>query len=108
MKLSLDFLKRKEKTTQDGRKYRMALVFAGLMFLGLGLAAKGIVNESLYSTFLTGLGALYFTFCGHNVGEKWVHGKNGTLRDAMRASGELPRKPPQEEEDPKDPPAGAP
>lgn len=88
----------------DGRKYRMGLLFAGLMLLGLALASKGIVPDELYSSFITGIGAIYFTYCSGNIGNKWVLGKHG----ALQARVGMPEEPPPPKEDPKEPPTGAP
>ena len=63
----------------DGRKYRMGLLFAAAMLLGLGLACTNPIIAGLYSEFLTGLGMLYLVFCGGNVGNKWIVGKKGGL-----------------------------
>lgn len=66
----------KSEGQKDGRKYRMGLLFAGLMLLGLGLASRGIVPDTLYSSFITGIGAIYFTYCSGNISNKWVLAKS--------------------------------
>jgi predicted outer membrane lipoprotein len=85
----------------DGRKYRMAFLFAGLMVLGLLLAGRFEIIKDLYSEFVTGLGILYFTYCTGNVGNKWVLGKHGALQ-AQMGTGEPEPEEPEETE----PPAG--
>lgn len=61
----------------DGRKYRMGIIFALLMIAGLFVAGSNSLLVDLYSELLTGLGLLYFAYCGGNVSNKWVLGKQG-------------------------------
>jgi len=59
----------------DGRKYRMGIIMMMVMLVGFGLAGLNPVYVSLFPSLLTGLSAIYFTFCGGNIGSKWVTGK---------------------------------
>lgn len=85
-------LKQKQDKLPDGRKYRLAVIMMLVMLVGFGLAGLNPVMSALYPQLLTGLTAIYFTFCGGNIGSKWVTGKNGDLQ----ISGGGQQKPPED------------
>ena len=62
--------------TQDGRKYKMALILAILMLGSFMLLATYPVLSGQFPTFVTAIGALYVAYCAGNVGNKWVTTKN--------------------------------
>lgn len=83
----------KKSQVTDGRKYRLALIFAGIMALGLGLASQNSMMQEMYSEFLTGISVIYISYCGGNVGNKWVWGKHGKLVGASEPEVEDPTPP---------------
>ena len=77
-----DSVRAESKTILDGRKYRLALTFAGVMILGLLLSTTIPAVETLYGEFVTSLVALYLAYCGGNVSNKWVLGKYGKVEES--------------------------
>jgi hypothetical protein len=87
-------LKSKTDKAPDGRKYRMGILMMLVLLGGFALAGVNPVLASLYPELITGLGIIYLTYCGGNVGNKWVLGKKGGL--TMNSE---PPKPEEQEEE---------
>ena len=70
----------------DGRKYRLGIIMM-LVFLG-GFALTGInpVLATVYAELVTGCGIIYLTYCGHNVGNKWVLGRKQDTKENQDGS----------------------
>lgn len=73
------FKRNKQSGPQDGRKYRLALIFAGVMFLAYAISGSNVALQSMFSQLITGIGALYLTYCTGNISNKHILGKHGKL-----------------------------
>lgn len=87
--------KSKQNKPPDGRKYRMGIIMMLVLLGSFALAGVNPVLAAVYPELITGLGIIYLTYCGGNVGNKWVLGKKGGLT----MESEQPKPDPDEEEE---------
>ena len=74
------FKRNKSQKLASGRKYTIALIMMLAMLVGFGLAGINPVLTKIYADLLTGLGMIFLTYCGGNVGNKWVIGRKNGLQ----------------------------
>lgn len=65
----------------SNRKLYLALICIKMMFLGALLCAWKDNFKIVYEIYVMGIGAIYATYSGMNIGSKFVQGKNSAGSD---------------------------